>query len=216
MKQTLLLGFMLTLVVACGSGSPEPSVYTPDDLVSALPTQAGYTTLAVEGSGGSEYLAEILGEDVLERLLTTTEYHINTAEFESVRIAPKPEDVRFALASSGAGPDEPRLLVYAIRVDGMPARYLPSTHPNDLVGELEHPYTSSRGKCVLEPGQGHYKASCFFGSGGSWFMSYPKGEVLFVAADPTGELDATSEDVLLELPMCYEDNSPTEGWNQPC
>ena len=173
MKRLLVPGLLLALVVGCDTGTPEPTLYAPDDLASVLPQQVGDLTLQVEGSGGSEYLAETLGRESLEGILKT-----------GFGIGYDPHKVRFALASSDTNRDRPRLLVFAVRIEGVPA------------GDLGTPYSGPLWETLTErePWVSNYEF---------WLTDHPRiGEVMFGALGTSDELGVTLEDVMAALPTC--------------
>jgi hypothetical protein len=174
MRRLLMPGLLLALVVGCDTGTPEPTLYAPDDLASVLPQQVGDLTLQVEGSGGSEYLTETLGDAFLEGVLKTG---------FGIGIGYDPDAVRFALASSSTDSDEPRLMVFAVRVDGVPA------------GDLGLPPFDPRweGPPDMEP----------WGSDYEWLLpDHRIGEVMFGAVATSDGLGVTSEDWIATLPTC--------------
>ncbi len=180
MKRILVLALLVALVLACNSGSPEPTMYAPDDLASVLPTQVGDLTLEVEGSGGGEYLVAALGEDALTAL---TLCH-NAAPCYHDRL-------HFALASSSSDPDTPRLVVFAVRVEDVGSWDLgPGGDDPSLGYPADGPYSWRLSQNLAPtPDEG-------------WLFLYPYGEVLFGAIATSDDLSVTSEDVSAELPSC--------------
>lgn len=181
MRPTALLTLLAVFVLACESVSPEPTLYAPDDLASVLPQQVGDLTLELEGAGGSDYLIETLGEEALELLLV--------CEMPNARCAP--ERVHFALASSDRDPSQPRLVMFAVRVEGVPSWELDASHGNPYV--LVTPADADEYRPLVQeiilPESG-------------WLSLYPLGEVLFGAVATTDELDVTAADVSAALPTC--------------
>jgi hypothetical protein len=188
LKQTLLLASTLVLVLGCGSGSPEPTLYAPDDLASVLPQQVGDITLEVEGSGGSDYLVETLGEDALDMLLKT-----------HAGLGYDPDEVRFALASSSTAPDVPRLVVFAVRVPGVRSWALGASNDNPLLVSEPEAYDSFLTEIPRADGW--------------WYYVYPFGEVLFGAVATSDGLGITSDDVKAALPTCQRKG---KEYQEPC
>lgn len=179
MRWSWIIGLLVAAVAACDAGSQVTTLYAPDDLASILPTQVGDLTLGVEGSGGSEYLTEAVGDDALGAL---TACHSNT---------PCDHDrLRFALASSSRDADVPRLVVFAARVEDVSAWDLGPggdgvNYPADM-------------------GYGRYLARDIATPGEGWLLLYPYGEVLFGAIATSDEVAVTSDDVVAVFPSCRQ------------
>lgn len=178
-RQTLLSGFVLALVVSCDAGAAEPTLYAPGDLASILPTQVGDLSLEVEGSGGSEYLTEALGEEALTAL---TLCHRNAPCYR--------DRLHFAMAASSSDPDAPRLVVFAVRVEDVSAWDLGPSG-----GGLSYPADREYGRHlagkIATPDEG-------------WLLLYPYGEVLYGAIATSDEVTATSDDAIAAFPTCRQ------------
>ena len=179
MRRLLVLGLLLALVVGCESGTPEPTLYAPDDLASVLPQRIGDLTLEVDGSGGSEYLAETLGEDALTAL---TRCHNNAPCYH--------ERLRFALASSSSDPDTPGFVIFAARVEGVGAWDL-GPGGDGVSAPADLGYARHFAQDIATPGEG-------------WLLFYPYGEVLFGAIATSDALTVTSDDVVGAFPSCRQ------------
>jgi len=179
MRRLLVLGLLLAPVVGCESGTPEPTLYAPDDLASVLPQRTGDLTLEVDGSGGSEYLTETLGEDALTAL---TRCHNN---------APcHPDRLHVALASSSGDTVTPGLVVFAARVEDVSAWDLgPGGGGLSLPADLG--YARHFAQDIATPGEG-------------WLLFYPYGEVLFGAISTSDALTVASDDVVAAFPSCRQ------------
>jgi len=181
---TLLL--LMVLAIACDDATPEPTFWAPGDLVSVLPQRVADLDLETEGSGGSDYLVGTLGDALL------------TCEPPVVRC--RPEAVQFALASSAGSVDEPRLLVFALRVEGVPAMDLVAgsgSGPNVQVTPADAAEYGPIVRELVRPGEG-------------WLDLYPLGEVLFGAVATADGLGVAGADFMAALPAC------TRYGNQPC
>ena len=179
MRRLLVLGLGLALVVGCESGTPEPTLYAPDDLTSVLPQRIGDLTLEVDGSGGGEYLTETLGEDALTAL---TRCHNNAPCY--------PDRLHVALASSSGDTDTPGLVVFAARVEGVGAWDL-GPGGSGVSSPADQRYGRHYAQNIAVPGEG-------------WVLFYPYGEVLFGAIATSDELTVTSDDVVAAFPSCRQ------------
>jgi hypothetical protein len=185
---TLLL--LVALAIACDDATPEPTFWAPDDLVSVLPRAVGDITLEIEGSGGREYAVEALGEAALDRLLV--------CKMPNARCLT--DRLHFALASGSGSADGPRLVVFALRVEGVPAMDLvaesgsgPFVHVTPADAAEYAPIVRE----LVRPGEG-------------WLNLYPLGEVLFGAVVTADGLGVSGDDFIAALPSCRRYGS------QPC
>ena len=169
MRWSWVIGLLVAAVVACDTGSPDPSLYAPDDLASVLPRQVGDVTLQVEGEGGSEYLAESLGSENLTTILKA-----------DGGLGYDPDKLHFARASSSPGRDDPRLVVFAVRVEGIAADDLGYFAGNQVWDALTD----------LGPWTGY----------ADLYWERRIGEVLFGAVITSDDLDVTFDDVKAALP----------------
>jgi hypothetical protein len=163
-----VIGLLVVVLMGCDTGSPEPTPYAPDDLASVLPQAVGGLSLEVEGEGGSEYLAESLGSESLASILKS-----------DGGIGYDPDKMSFALASSSPGRDDARLIVWALRVAGVPADELGAPAGNQVWEALTD--------LGMWPGY-HY-------------TEQRVGEVVFGAVITSDELDITYDDVRAALPV---------------